>query len=148
MAPRVSKPVPSTVDAFFDGRMMIEQPARGYRAGLDAVLLATTVTPGLGHAVIDLGAGVGTVGLGLAVRAEGCRTTLVEREPELASLAARNIERNGLAGRARVIVADVAAPLSRAPDLARLRETFDLCTMNPPFFEDGRGTASSDPIKG
>ena len=39
--------------------------------------------------------------------------TLVERDPRLAALARSNIERNGLADRARLIEADVARPLER-----------------------------------
>ncbi len=33
----------TTKDAFLGGLLMLEQPAKGYRAGIDPVLLAATV---------------------------------------------------------------------------------------------------------
>ncbi|HRK19966.1 MAG TPA: hypothetical protein PK970_13490, partial [Hyphomicrobiaceae bacterium] len=53
----------TTVDAFLDGRLMLEQPAGGYRAGLDAVLLAAAcpMEPAATGRVLDCGAGVGAV---------------------------------------------------------------------------------------
>ena len=60
-----------TRDAFLDGRLMLMQPARGYRAGIDAVFLAATAQPQEGRAglkILDAGSGVGTVGLLAAFR--------------------------------------------------------------------------------
>jgi tRNA1(Val) A37 N6-methylase TrmN6 len=138
----------TTVDAYLNGRLMIEQPARGYRAGLDAMLLATSLSIDTQREAIDIGAGVGTVGLCVAAGAPDVRMTLVERAPLLADLAARNITRNNLHARAQVVVGDIAHPFSRFEALAHRREQFDVALMNPPYFDDGRGTASSDAIKG
>ena len=49
------------------------------------------------------------------------RVTLVEREPDLAALARRNIARNGLAARVHVLSADVPRPLSELPGAGRAR---------------------------
>ena len=38
-------PGATTIDDFLGGRLRVEQPARGFRAGLDAVLLAAALTP-------------------------------------------------------------------------------------------------------
>ena len=58
-----------TIDAFLGGALMLHQPARGYRAGIDPVLLAATCTDDCRPAtVLDCGAGVGTVGLCIARR--------------------------------------------------------------------------------
>ena len=58
------------------------QPAAGYRAGLDAVLLAAAapLQPGRVEQVLDVGAGVGVVGLAVARRAADAVVTMVERE--------------------------------------------------------------------
>jgi tRNA1(Val) A37 N6-methylase TrmN6 len=134
-------------DAFLGGRLHVLQLVSGYRAGIDGVLLAATVAAEPGAQVLDVGSGVGVVGLCVAHRLPQVRVTMVERDPGLAALARRNIERNGLDARARVIEADVLAPLGTSPDLAAAAESFDHVLANPPFFVEGRGTVASSPIK-
>jgi tRNA1(Val) A37 N6-methylase TrmN6 len=134
-------------DAFLDGRLRILQPKAGYRAGIDGVLLAATVEADAGARVLDVGAGVGVVGLCLASRLTGVDVTLVERDAGLAALARRNAVRNGLGGRVRVVEADVLRPLGASPDLAGRAESFDHALANPPFHVEGRGTAAGDPVK-
>lgn len=138
----------TTIDAFLGGALMLHQPARGYRAGIDPVLLAATCTDdGRPATVLDCGAGVGTVGLCIARRLPQTRVTMVEREPTLAALARENIEANGLSGRAEIIQADLTAPLARTPDLAARAGTFEHVFANPPFHIDDNGTRSQHPIK-
>jgi tRNA1(Val) A37 N6-methylase TrmN6 len=134
-------------DAFLGGRLRILQPGTGYRAGLDAVLLAATVEALPGAQVLDVGAGVGVVGLCVAHRLPGVRVAMVERDERLAALARRNADRNGLGGRVRVIEADVLRPLGASRDLATAAESFDHVLANPPFHVEGRGTAAGDPVK-
>lgn len=136
-----------TDDAFLDGRLRLLQPATGYRAGIDGVLLAATLEASAGAQVLDAGAGVGVVGLCVAHRLPDVRIAMVEREGQLAALARRNVERNGLAHRARVIEADILRPLGEAPELAAAVESFDAVLANPPFHVEGRGTAAGDPVK-
>ncbi|MBN9278626.1 MAG: methyltransferase, partial [Hyphomicrobium sp.] len=85
-----------TDDAFLGGALAILQPAEGYRAGLDAVLLAAAcgAQAGKGARVLDAGAGVGVAGLCVARRVVDAHVTLVEREPVLAEIARRNAARN------------------------------------------------------
>ena len=56
---------PTTEDAFLGGALRILQPKDGYRAGIDAVLLAAAapLRQGRVEQVLDVGAGVGVVGL-------------------------------------------------------------------------------------
>lgn len=136
-----------TEDAFLGDQLMLLQPARGYRAGLDAVLLAAAVplpADAKPFEVLDVGAGVGVVGLCLARRAGQARVTLVERDASLAELAGENAARNGLADRVCVVEADVMAPLSRAPDLKARAESFDVVISNPPYHEAEAGTLAAD----
>ena len=138
-----------TDDAFLGGALRILQPRDGYRAGIDAVLLAASAgtKAGRGERVLDVGAGVGVVGLAVARRIADAEVALVERDPGLAELARTNIERNGLSQRVRVIAADVEQPLSSQPPLAALAESFDQVLANPPFHTQGRGTAAADATK-
>ncbi|MFZ1103456.1 MAG: methyltransferase, partial [Hyphomicrobiaceae bacterium] len=55
-----------TDDAFLSGRLQVLQPRGGYRAGIDGVLLAATIDAAPGAQVLDVGAGVGIVGLCVA----------------------------------------------------------------------------------
>ncbi|HEY7548485.1 MAG TPA: methyltransferase [Hyphomicrobiaceae bacterium] len=134
-------------DAFLGGRLRILQPGTGYRAGLDAVLLAATVEARRGAQVLDVGAGVGVVGLCVAHRLPDVRVTLVERDARLAALARRNVERNDLGARVRVVEADLLRPLGANPELAAGAESYDHVLANPPFHVEGRGTAAGDPVK-
>ncbi len=138
-----------TDDAFLGGQLHILQPKSGYRAGVDAVLLSATVPTelGAGAAVLDLGAGVGTVGLSAASRLGQIQVTLVEAEPEMAALAVQNIARNGLLGRARSVTADVTGPASLL-EAAGVPADFYACVVaNPPFHAEGQGTPAPGEIK-
>jgi tRNA1(Val) A37 N6-methylase TrmN6 len=116
-----------TEDALLGGRLRLLQPRRGYRVAVDAVLLAGAVHPAPGERVLDLGAGVGAVGLCLARRVPDCTVVGIELQPALADLARRNATRNGLSERLRTIVHDLALPL---PDELGL---FDQVISNPPY---------------
>jgi tRNA1(Val) A37 N6-methylase TrmN6 len=136
-----------TDDAFLGGALRILQPGAGYRAGLDAVLLAASLDAAPGEQVLDVGAGVGVVGLAVARRLADVRVTMLERNPVLAGLARRNVERNGLSARARVVEADVSRPLEQLPGIAAAAGTFHHVLANPPHLVEGRGSASGDPGK-
>jgi len=136
-------------DAFLGGALRILQPATGYRAGLDAVLLAAAapLRSGDSERVLDVGAGVGVVGLAVARRVATAQVTMLEREAGQAELCRSNITRNGLAARARVLVADVNRPLGEQPELAALAASFHHVLANPPYQRQGTGTVSRLPGK-
>lgn len=133
-----------TDDAFLGEALMVLQPRAGYRAGVDAVLLAATVAASA-KSVLDVGSGVGVVGLCTARRLDGTSVTLLEREPELSDLARRNIERNGLGDRMTVVTGDVTGPAAALGDLPA--EAFDAVLANPPFHIAGNGTPAGAPLK-
>lgn len=141
----------TTDDAFLGGLLTIRQPKSGYRAGLDAVLLAATHAPptlknNLEN-ILDLGAGVGTVGLCIAQRCPHTHVTLLEREADHSALAQHNIAANGLADRVRVVHADIAAP-ARCFETGDLRADFyDAVVANPPYHVEGHGTPAPDALK-
>ena len=137
MASDASAAERSTSDAFFGGRITLKQPVRGHRAGLDAVLLAAGVPAGFAGQAYDAGAGVGTAGLGVAIRCEAARVGLIELDPLAVALARENVAANGLAKRVAVHAGDL---LAEADTLAKA----DLVLTNPPFYEAGTVRASAD----
>jgi FkbM family methyltransferase len=138
-----------TDDAFLGGSLRILQPEEGYRAGIDAVLLAAAAPTRSGRKerVLDVGAGVGVVGLALARRMPRADVTLAEREAALCDLARSNIARNDLEARMRVVQADVSRRLEDLPQLQADAESFDHVLANPPYNPEGAGTVSLEVLK-
>jgi SAM-dependent methyltransferase len=94
-------------DTFLDGRVRVVQPDSGFRAGLDAVMLAACVPAQSGQAALELGSGVGTASLCLAARVPQLVLTGVEIDAGLAKLAQGNAAANG--ADARFVAADIFA---------------------------------------
>ncbi|WP_296526801.1 tRNA1(Val) (adenine(37)-N6)-methyltransferase [Phenylobacterium sp.] len=133
---------PSQSDAILGGRVRLLQSARGYRAGMDAALLAAACDVRPGDRVLDLGCGPGAVMLAAAVRRREARFTGVEADPEALALARANIDLNGLSDRMEALSGDVALPFSRL-GLPR----FDAVLCNPPFFDDAKALRGPAPEK-
>ena len=124
------------------GRVRCHQPAHGYRAAIDPVLLAAAVPAMPGDRVLDLGAGVGTAGLCLAARVRGIKVAGLEVQPQLTALAQRSVEASGLSDSVRVVTGDL---LDRPLEIAA--ESFDHVIACPPYVETGKGNPPPDPIK-
>jgi tRNA1(Val) A37 N6-methylase TrmN6 len=120
-----------TEDAVLDGRVRLRQPARGYRAGVDAALLAAACDAKPGERVIEAGCGAGAALFAAAARRPGAAFTGVERDAAAAALARENAELNGAVGRVEIVEGDVAVRFS---GLGLTR--FDAALANPPFFDD------------
>lgn len=130
--------IPTTDDAFLGGRLQITQPAKGYRAGVDPVLLAAAVAARPGQSVLELGCGVGTALLCLMARVQGLDVAGVESDPEMVELARGNLERNGFMG--EVFECDISTLPGSLKD-----RSFDYVIANPPFFDRARGSGADDP---
>ena len=130
------------VDRWLGGRLALVQPKRGHRVGTDAALLAAAAETPRGR-IVDVGAGVGAVGLALVGRSAQAFADLVEVDPDLARLADMNVARNGLEARARVFRLDVMKPRERR-EAGLNDEAADCVVTNPPFFEHGTIRVSPD----
>lgn len=129
-------------NGLLDGRVRLRQPARGYRAGLDAALLAAAVPASPGQGVIEAGCGAGAVLMQIAARRPGVALEGLERDPAMAALASENARLNGVDDRTAIRTGDVAAgfrALGRAP--------FDWAVSNPPFFDDASALRAPAPGK-
>lgn len=123
------------IDDFLGGRLRIEQPVSGYRAGADAVMLGAACAARPGQTVLELGCGAGVASLCLAARVPGALLAGVERDARYAALASSNAALNGVS--MQVWQGDLA---QLPPELRALN--FDHVIMNPPFF--AAGTLSGD----
>lgn len=119
-----------TEDRLLNGRVALRQPRQGFRAGLDAVLLAAFVPAEAGETVLEAGPGSGAVFLCLAARVPGLFIRAVEREAAMAALARENAARAGLV--ARIEQGDVA-DLALARALGPVAHGF----ANPPYWPGG-----------
>lgn len=127
----------TTENAYLDGRLTIRQPKRGYRAGVDPVLLAASVPARAGQSVLELGCGVGTASLCLGWRVPGVSLTGIELQVEYANLARENATANG----AEMTV--VEADLANLPSPLR-QQSFDHVIANPPYFDRSASTTAND----
>ena len=62
------------------GRVRLRQPATGYRAGMDAALLAAAVGAAAGERVIEAGCGAGGALMQVAARGPGVGLVGLERD--------------------------------------------------------------------
>lgn len=131
-----------TRDAFLGGRLAVSQPEKGFRAGLDSVLLGAAVRIGTKR-LLDLGAGAGTASLVALADLPEATATQVEIDPEMAAIAASNLAANSMAERGRVVVADVTAKGSVRADAGLPADHYDTVIANPPFFDPAAGSAPS-----
>lgn len=128
--------------ALLGGRVRLRQPVKGYRAGMDAALLAAAVAARPGESVFELGCGAGAVMMQIAARRAGVTLTGLEREQDAADLARQNAALNGVADRTTIVNGDVAAGF-KALDLP----PFDWAVSNPPFFDDETALRAPAPGK-
>jgi tRNA1(Val) A37 N6-methylase TrmN6 len=129
-------------DLLLGGRLRLRQPSVGYRAGLDAALLAAACDAKPRERVLEAGCGVGAALLAAAARRPDALFTGVERDVAALALARENITLNGLGDRVAAIGGDVAAGF-RALDLP----TFDAVQANPPFFDDANSLRGPHPAR-
>jgi tRNA1Val (adenine37-N6)-methyltransferase len=132
-----------TLDAI-SGYFRLFQLQGGHRFSTDDVLTAwygTTWCP-TARTVLDLGSGVGTVGMIAAWRMPGARFVTVEAQAESVRLARKSAEWNGLKERYDIREGDF-----REPNILRAEETFDLVFGSPPYFPSGSGIEGDHPQK-
>lgn len=128
--------------ALLGGRVRLRQPVKGYRAGMDAALLAAAVEAKPGERLIEAGCGAGAVLMQVAARRPGVALTGLERDLAAAELARENAVLNSVADRTAVVSGDVAQGF-RALDLP----PFDWAVSNPPFFDDAGALRAPAPGK-
>jgi tRNA1(Val) A37 N6-methylase TrmN6 len=138
-APEV--PPDETLDAI-SGHFRIFQLRDGHRFSTDDVLTAwygTSWAPTAAR-VLDLGSGIGSVGMIAAWRLPGARVVTIEAQEDSVRLARKSAHYNGLESRYEIRYADF-----RDAEALDSNETFDLVLGSPPYFAPGTGLESEHP---
>lgn len=117
--------------------LRILQRADGFRFGTDAVLLADFAGVKRGEHVADVGTGTGVLPLLLSARAADTQFDAFEIQAQVADMAARSVQINGLQARIRIHHVDCR-------DAAALigYERCHLVVSNPPYTKGGAGLVS------
>lgn len=126
------------------GHFRLFQLKDGHRFSTDDLLAAwygTTYVP-CARRVLDLGSGIGTVGMIAAWRLPGAEFVTVEAQTQSVELARRSAKFNGLESRYEIREGDF-----RDPDVIGADEKFDLVLGSPPYFPAGTGMQSEHPQK-
>jgi tRNA1(Val) A37 N6-methylase TrmN6 len=129
-----------TQDLMLGGRVRLLQPAKGYRAGMDAALLAAACDAQAGERVLDVGCGPGAVLLQAAARRPEAQFVGIEADPQALELAQRGVTLNGMTGRVEALMGDVSKSVA-----AQKLRPFDAVLSNPPFFDDPSRLRGPDP---
>lgn len=132
-----------TLDAI-SGHFRLFQLADGHRFSTDDILTAwygSTWCPAARRA-LDLGSGIGTVGMICAWRLPGARFVTVEAQSQSVALARKSARYNGLEARYEIREGDF-----RSPAALGAGEKFDLITGSPPYFPPDAGIQSEHPQK-
>lgn len=130
-----------TLDAI-SGHFRLFQLQDGHRFSTDDILTAwygTTWCP-TAQTALDLGSGIGTVGMICAWRMPAARFVTVEAQPESVALARKSARYNGLMDRYEIRQGDF-----REPGVLHDGERFDLITGSPPYFPPDAGVKSEHP---
>ena len=115
-------------DRLLGGRVRLLQPAGGYRAATDPVLLAAACAAETGDSVLDLGCGVGAAAFCLGTRVDGLDLVGLELQPGYADLARRNAQLNNLGFEVH------QGDIRKMPDALKQR-TFEHVITNPPWHD-------------
>ena len=132
-----------TLDAI-SGHFRLFQLRDGHRFSTDDILTAwygTSWCP-TARSALDLGSGIGTVGMICAWRLPGARFVTVEAQAESVALAKKSAQFNGLTERYEIRHGDF-----RDAGVLKPEEKFDLITGSPPYFPPGTGVESEHPQK-
>ncbi len=132
-----------TLDAI-SGHFRLFQLRAGHRFSTDDILTAwygTSWCP-TAQTALDLGSGLGSVGMIAAWRLPGARFVTIEAQEESVRLARKSATYNGLDGRYEIRQGDF-----RDAALLGAVEKFDLVLGSPPYFPIGTGIEGDHPQK-
>lgn len=126
------------------GHYRIFQLKKGHRYSTDDILTAwygTSWCPSASK-VLDLGSGIGSVGMTAAWRLQGAKFVTIEAQEISVALAKKSVLFNGLQNRYEIRQGDF-----RDPSLLGKDEKFDLILGSPPYFPLDAGIHGDHPQK-
>ena len=123
------------------GELEIFQARRGYRFGVETLLLAGFVRPGV-ERLLDLGTGSAVLPLVLTHFGKVKSAVGVEIQSSLAQRAKKSVAHNGLKDTVEIIEGDIRNLREFIPP-----SSFDLVISNPPYGKAGKGNTNPDSEK-
>lgn len=156
-----------------DGERIDDLERNGYRIiqktasfcfGMDAVLLSGFARVKKGETAVDLGTGTGIIPILLKAKSEGRHFYGIELQHEMAEMARRSVELNGLSEEIDILTGDIreisgsidsAGEADRQPGSASEIRSFsdtvnalkgrtDVVTSNPPYMKTSHGLKNPD----
>lgn len=139
--PSVYDPVNVIETTLLRGKVRLLQPEKGFHASLDTVFLAAATPVKDGWNMLDIGCGVGSAGLCVALRNKNILLMGIDIQQNLVDLAHQNARLNGHSEQARFFCGDI----SKEKHIEN--NNFHSVLINPPYQEAGTHTPSPNRIK-
>ena len=120
---------------FLEGSIIVYQPKRGFRFGIDSILLAHFLNLKPQDLVLEVGAGSGIISLIALKRFPKAKIFALELESIFIECLKRNILENKLQEKLFIIKGDIKTSLFKSG-------IFDVIFSNPPYFKSKSGRKS------
>jgi len=120
---------------FLEGSIIVYQPKKGFRFGIDSILLAHFLNLKPQDLVLEVGAGSGIISLIALKRFPKAKIFALELESIFIECLKRNILENKLQEKLFIIKGDIKTPLFKSG-------IFDVIFSNPPYFKSKSGRKS------
>lgn len=127
----------------------IIQNAKTFCFGMDAVLLSGFARVGKGETAVDLGTGTGIIPILLRAKTGGSRFYGIEIQAEMAEMARRSVELNGLSEDIEILNGDIRSVCGKDTpgSMGALKGRTDVVTSNPPYMKTSHGLRNPDDSK-
>ena len=120
---------------FFDGQVGVKQPREGYRAGTDAILLASSLDAKPDEHILELGCGTGVVMLLARHHLPACKFTGLEKSQDMLALSRANTDHAD-----NIDITE--GSIRKIPKHWHLQ--YDQVVANPPYFDNRQAVRMSD----
>lgn len=130
------------VDELNDRGYKIIQNTDGFKFGLDSILLTAFAIIKKHDRVLDLGTGSGIIPILLEAKTQGEHFTGLEIQEEVADMARRSVELNGLVDKIDILTGDIKMAAEYFPG-----RKMDVVTSNPPYMTVKEGLVSDNEKK-
>ncbi len=120
---------------FFEGQVQVKQPSEGYRAGTDAILLASSLAAKPGEQILELGSGTGVVMLLARHHLPDCQFTGLEKSQDMLALSRANTDHADN-------IEITEGSIRKIPKNWHLQ--YDQVVANPPYFDNRNAVRMSD----
>jgi len=122
-----------------DGLKILQNPDK-FCFGVDAVLLSDFANVKPGETMVDMGTGTGVIPILLSSKCPGAKVYYgLEIQEDMADMAQRSVEMNGLGDMVKIICADI----KNVTEIFG-HESMNVVTCNPPYMNDAKGLINAN----